>query len=154
MQLYVWGTGRLTGKVLGKYLDVKRVTAFVDNDQKKREWLGKPVISPEELVHINYDAVVVITLHSPEIYQQSQNLGLDLTKMIFLYQNIVLQDMNQNYRLIEQIFGHDYAETVKKRYHLVRGVETQHGLCLKGEYTEGGGMHVPIMSALSALSWQ
>lgn len=138
MQLYVWGTGRLTGKVLGKYLDVKRVTAFVDNDQKKREWLGKPVISPEELVHINYDAVVVITLHSPEIYQQSQNLGLDLTKMIFLYQNIVLQDMNQNYRLVEQIFGHDYAETVKKRYHLVRGVETQHGLCLKGKYTEGG----------------
>lgn len=36
MQLYVWGTGRLTGNVLGKYLDVNRVTAFVDNDQKKR----------------------------------------------------------------------------------------------------------------------
>lgn len=138
MQLYVWGTGRLTGKVLGKYLDVNRVTAFVDNDQKKREWLGKPVISPEELLHRNYDAVVVITLHSQEIYQQSKNLGFNMRKMIFLYQNVVLQDMNQNYHLIEQIFGHDYAETVKERYHLVRGVETQYGLCFNGKYTTGG----------------
>ena len=138
MQLFVWGTGRLTGKVLGKYLDVNRVTAFVDNDQKKREWLGKPVISPEELLRRNYDAVVVITLHSQEIYQQSKNLGFNMRKMIFLYQNVVLQDMNQNYHLIEQIFGHDYAETVKERYHLVRGVETQYELCFNGKYTTEG----------------
>ena len=138
MKLYVWGTGRLTGKVLGKYLDIKRVTAFVDNDERKQEWLEKPVIRPPELVKRDYDAVIVITLHSAEIYQQSRALGLDLKKMIFLYQNVALKDFNQDYQLVEQIFGRDYADIVKSRYHLVRGVETRHSLCLKDEYSRGG----------------
>ncbi len=139
MKIYVWGTGRLTGKVLGKYLAVDQVTAFVDNDERKQEWLGKPVIRPAELVKRDYDAVIVITLHSPEIYQQSKALGLDMKKMIFLYQNIALHDLNQDYDLVASIFGREYAAIVKDRYHLVRGVETRNGLCLKDKYSRGGG---------------
>ena len=147
MKIYVWGTGRLTGKVLGKYLAVDQVTAFVDNDERKQEWLGKPVIRPAELTGRYYDAVIVITLHSLEIYQQSRELGLDLKKMIFLYQNIALQDMNQDYQLVGRIFGRDYAAVVKERYHLVRNVETRHSLCLKDKYTRGGGTSRPTMCA-------
>lgn len=138
MNLYVWGTGRLTGKVLGKYLAVEQVTAFVDNDARKKEWLGKRVILPSELAKKDYDAVVVITLHSPEIYQQSKALGLDMKKMIFLYQNIALHDLNQDYDLVANIFGREYAAIVKDRYHLVRGVETRNSLCLKDKYSRGG----------------
>lgn len=138
MNLYVWGTGRLTGKVLGRYLAVEQVTAFVDNDAQKTEWLGKPVIRPAELAQRDYDAVIVITLHSPEIYQQGRELGLDMKKMIFLYQNIALQDLNQDYDLVASIFGREYAAIVKERYHLVRGVETRHSLCLKDKYSRGG----------------
>ena len=147
MKIYVWGTGRLTGNVLGKYLAVDQVTAFVDNDERKQEWLGKPVIRPAELVNRGYDAIVVITLHSPEIYHQSKELGLELKKMIFLYQNYVFQDLNQDYQLVEQIFGHNYVDMIKGRYHLIRGVEAPHSLCLKDKYSRGGGTSRQTMCA-------
>lgn len=147
MKIYVWGTGRLTGTVLGKYLAINQVTAFVDNDERKQEWLGKPVIRPAELTGRYYDAVIVITLHSMEIYQQSRELGLDLKKMIFLYQNIALHDLNQDYDLVASIFGREYAAIVKDRYHLVRGVETRNSLCLKDKYSRGGGTFRPTMCA-------
>ena len=37
MVMLVWGTGRLVGKVVGRYIEVDDVTAFVDNDMSKKE---------------------------------------------------------------------------------------------------------------------
>ena len=50
MNLYVWGTGRLVGKVIGKYIQLDDVEGFIDSNKKADAYMGKKVILPEELV--------------------------------------------------------------------------------------------------------
>ncbi len=35
------GTGRLVGKVVGRYIDIENVSGFIDNDSRKAEYMGK-----------------------------------------------------------------------------------------------------------------
>lgn len=140
MQIYVWGTGRLTGKVIGRYISPDKITAYIDNDKSKKSWQGKSVIEPAEVLNRDYDAVVVINLHSREIYEQCKNLGLNLNKVIFLYENIIEQDLNQNYTLIEEVFGKEYTDIVKNRYHLVRDCEAMKNKSIRGVATNRGGV--------------
>lgn len=41
MKILIWGTGRLVGKVVGRYIDIERVSGFIDNDSTKTEYMGK-----------------------------------------------------------------------------------------------------------------
>ena len=50
-----------------------------------------------------------------------------------------MKDMNQDYTFVESILGKEYAEIVRSRYHVVRGVETFGELCLNGQFLPGGG---------------
>ena len=130
MKIFVWGTGRLAGKVIGKYVDLNSIEGFVDNNRDKKEYMGKKVIAPEELLYLEYDAVLVANLFSQEIHKQCEDLGIELRKVIFLYENYVLYDFNTNYEFLCHILGNEYANIVKNRYHVVRGVEEQEKLCL------------------------
>lgn len=130
MKIYMWGTGRLAGKVIGKYIDADAIEGFVDNAREKEIYMGKKVISPQELRDTEYDAILVANLFSIEIYNQCVDLEIDLNRVIFLYQNCIMQDLNRNYMLAEKIIGTKYADIVKNRYYLVRGVETREELCL------------------------
>lgn len=123
MNLYVWGTGRLVGKVIGKYVQLDKVDGFIDSNKKTDEYMGKKVILPAELVNMDYDAVLVINLYSKEIYEQCKELGINLDKVIFTYENFELKDMNQNYEFIKSVVGEEYTQIIKNRYHIVRGVE-------------------------------
>lgn len=138
MKIYVWGTGRLTGKVIGTHISPDEITAYIDNDKRKNSWQGKPVIQPAEILERDYDAIIVITLHSQEIYEQCRTLGLDLKKVIFLYQNIFKQDFNQDYLLIEEIFGKEYAGVVRNRYQIVRDCEAKKNPCVRDICSRGG----------------
>lgn len=134
MHIYIWGTGRLVGKVVGKHIDIENVDGFIDNDKTKREYMGKKVFSPDEMVDREYDAICVANLYAREIYAQCQDIGICLDKLIFLYSNSTLQDMNKDYQFVETVLGKEYAEIIKKRYHVVRGVEACGDLFL-GEQT-------------------
>ncbi len=137
MRLFIWGTGRLVGKVVGKHIDIECVEGFIDNDTSKKEYMGKRVYSPNEMLEMEYDAICVANLYAGEIYGQCQSIGIDLRKVIFLYNNCAMQDMNRDYGFVETVLGREYAEIVKKRYHVVRGVEADGDLFLgeeTGEY--------------------
>lgn len=149
MKLFVWGTGRLAGKVIGRYICIESVTAFIDNDMNKKEYMNKKVLSPKEAAEVEYDAIVVVNLYSREIYQQCEQVGIDLNKVIFLYNHCTLRDMNRDYEFIERVLGTEYAEIIRHRYHVVRGVEAYGELFLKGMgFRErcGGGIYKVIMS--------
>lgn len=134
MHIYIWGTGRLVGKVVGKHIDIENVDGFIDNDKTKREYMGKRVFRPDEMVDREYDAICVANLYAREIYAQCQDIGICLDKLIFLYSNSTLRDMNKDYQFVETVLGKEYAEIIKKRYHVVRGVEACGDLFL-GEQT-------------------
>ena len=133
MRLFIWGTGRLVGKVVGKHIDIESVEGFIDNDESRKEYMGKKVYTPGEMLGMDYDAICVANLYSNEIYRQCQSLGINLNKVIFLYNNSVLQDMNKDYGFVETVLGREYAEIVKRRYHVVRGVEAYGDLFLEDE---------------------
>lgn len=137
MKIFIWGTGRLVGKVIGKHINIEDIEGFIDNDETKKEYMGKRVYSPNEMLYTGYDAICVANLYAGEIYKQCQNIGIDLNKVIFLYNNSVLDDMNRDYGFIENVLGKKYAEIIKKRYHVIRGVEAEGDLFLgqeKGAY--------------------
>ena len=76
MNIYIWGTGRITGKVVGRYISLDKIKAFIDNDESKKEYMGKMVISPEKVVGEEYDAILVANLFRKPIYDQCVKLGI------------------------------------------------------------------------------
>lgn len=139
MQIFIWGTGRLVGKVVGRYIDIDNIVGFIDNDTSKKEYMGKTVYHPEEISGREYDAICVANLYANEIFEQCLNIGICLDKVIFLYGNCNLQDMNKDYHFVAKILGKEYAEIVKRRYHVVRGTEAYGDLFMeeeKGAYYE------------------
>lgn len=139
MKVYMWGTGRLAGIVLGKDIDDALVTAFIDSSAGNKEYMGKQVYLPEEVVNMEYDAILVANIHSKEIYNQCKDLGIDVDKVIFLFNNLQQNDMNRDYEFVERILGTQYARVVKERSRVVRGVEVQEELCLSDSKFVGKG---------------
>lgn len=123
MKVYVWGTGRLVGKVVGFWIDEDAVTAYIDNDINKKQYMGKEVIRPREILSKDYDAILVINLYSLEIKEQCEEIGIDINKVIFLYNNYTLRDMNKDYNFVKRVLGEKFSEVVRKRYHIIRGIE-------------------------------
>lgn len=147
MRIFIWGTGRLVGMVVGRYIQIENVEAFIDNDRHKKSYMGKNVFLPMEIVNMEYDAICVCNVFSKEIYKQCIELGIDTNRVIFLYNNCSILDMNKNYDFIKNVLGQEYADIIQKRYHLIRGTEAYGNLFLTEEkWLGGGGMRKLIMS--------
>lgn len=138
MKKFIWGTGRLVGKVIDKFIDIKEVEAFIDNNYEKKEYMGKKVYRPEEVVELDYDAICVANLYSDEIYKQCLDIGININKVIFLYNNCKKYDMNQNYLFVKDVLGEEYAKIVQKRYHIISGVEASDDLLFFNNEFENG----------------
>ncbi len=122
MKLYVWGTGVILGRIMGYRIREEDVIAFIDNDRSTTEYMGKPVISPDK-VKGNYDAIIVANSYAPEIYKQCRQLeNIDSDKMIYLYNNYLITDLNRDYKFISEIFDEKYADIIKDKYHMIRSV--------------------------------
>lgn len=107
--------------------------------RQKKNTCQKKVVLPEKLKELEYDAVLVVNLFSKEIYAQSIKLGLDTSKFIFCYANCAIKDMNTDYDFVARVVGNEYADVIKKRYHVIRGVEAFGDLCFKDSKYEGTG---------------
>lgn len=47
MKIYMWGTDRLVGKVIGRYIDLSEIEAFIDNDRSKKSIWGRKCWLPK-----------------------------------------------------------------------------------------------------------
>ncbi len=122
-KIYVWGTGRACAGLLDEWNFFKNVQAFISNDENSHVFSyngeEKKVIRPKDLQGCTYDAVVVASRSVREIYGQSQEMGFDLSKFIFLYNNVELKDLNQNYDYFQDILDKRLLEIIENRYKLV-----------------------------------
>lgn len=112
--IYIWGTGKCAKELLGR-ISLQQVAAFLDNDRSKMEFMGKKVIAPEQLVNMKYNCIIVGNTFSEEIYAQCKKIGLDLSKIIFLYNKPVLEDINRNYALAERVLGKTEAQALQQQ---------------------------------------
>lgn len=138
MKIYIWGTGFAAKELLETDLKEIVIEAYIDNN-RNYDCPLKPIISPEEAVNMEIDAVIVATGYSKEIYAQAINLGFDISKFIFIYNNYFFKDMNQNYILAESILPHKLVEIMKTRYHVIRGMmqdEVMSQFCLGNQRNE------------------
>lgn len=139
MKTFVWGTGRLTSVVIDRYIARKDIYAFIDNDLSKTEFMGGKIYRPYEIADMEWDAIVVATLHSEAIYKQCIELGINIQKVIFLFNNCIMQDLNQDYDFVQKVIGTKYAEFVRTQHYIIREVETYGELCFENSAYKGKG---------------
>lgn len=120
-KIYVWGTGVIAARILDYRIKIDDIFAFVDNNKNLNEYLGKKVVRPEQ-IEKDFDFIIVANLYSFEILKQCGQLGLDIKKIFFLYNNIETKDINNNYDLAAEYLGKEYSDIVKGRYNLVRNI--------------------------------
>lgn len=120
MRIFVWGRGVAAEELLENELSSTTIAGFIDNNKESSD---KNVFAPYEVVKERYDAIIVATAHSQEIYQQAEKMSFDMSKFIFVYNNRLYKDMNQNYELVAKIFPQGYSEIIKNRYHMIRGMK-------------------------------
>lgn len=132
MNIYVWGTSPLAGRIVGHVILLEEVKGFIDNYFTGQEFMDKPVIRPDSVLNSSYDAIVVASTYADEIYRQSKAIGLDTGRMVFPFANIRTEDLNKDYGFVEAVLGTEYADMVKHRNHIVQDCEAGGYMCLSG----------------------
>lgn len=86
MRFVLFGTGDYYQRFRHWFAD-KNVVAILDNDAKKQgtEMDGHPVIAPESLVSLDYDAVVILSFYVTEMKKQLIGIGVPADKIFHFY---------------------------------------------------------------------
>ncbi len=119
MNIYVYGTGCGAGELIDTALDISRVAAFVDSSATG-DFLGRPVISPQELANRPYDLVIVASRQAEEIARGLTELGIDPEKLLFLKNHFVPVDRNRNYEAARAVLGDAYIDKLQHSERLIR----------------------------------
>ena len=94
MGIYVWGTGCGASELLEAGLEIDRIAAFVDSYPMGENFLGKPVLLPEQLPVTDCDLLIITARHADAIGTRCSKLGIPSEKCLFLKNNMVLSDRN------------------------------------------------------------
>lgn len=122
MKIFVWGTGRIAGTVINFDIPIDKIYAFIDNDSSKKVCMGKPVFHPEEMVNEDYDAILVCTIYGCQIKKQCSEIGIDISKLIFVCNNVELKDENNDYDFVKRIVGEKYALKIQQQYTVIHSL--------------------------------
>lgn len=138
MKLLVWGKGIKFSLLKDRFINMEEVIGFVDNNKSENEYLGKPVYLPEDIKKTDYDALIVASNSTEAIYKQCLNVGIDLSKTIFIYRNWTMNPLNDTSGLAEKIFGKEFAEFQRGKYHVINAptVDETDYLLTKGYETD------------------
>ena len=150
MNIYVYGTGCGAGELIDSALPVKQVTAFVDSRPASDSFLGRPVISPEELAKRDYDLVIVTSRAADAIAARCAELGIDGDKLLFLKNNAVLSDRNRSYKTARQALGDAFVEELLNSHHLVRSPLFSAERSLPDEMVENDYVRLKTLEVLCA----
>lgn len=133
---YVWGTGRLAGISMHEYFYNVEIEGYIDSNENINMYNGIKVIRPKDILQLHYDAIFVANLYTREIYDTCVTLGIDLSKVIFLYNNMFLNDYNKNYDYISKIMGEDFSSSLKNRNYMIRRGATYKGVLVEDHLPE------------------
>lgn len=86
MAYVLFGTGDYYQRFC-HWFNGKKVLAVLDNDRKKQGTMldGYPVIPPEEVTGLPFDAIVILSFYVTEMKKQLVNLGIDEDKIYHFY---------------------------------------------------------------------
>ena len=120
MEIYVYGTGCGAGDLIDRALPAGKVTAFVDRRGGADRFLGRPVISLEDLVGRDFDLLIVASREAETIGEECRRLGLDTGKLLFLKNHLELRDRNSCYEMARTVLGEAFTERLICSERLIR----------------------------------
>ena len=119
MGIYIWGTGCGASELLEQGMELERITAFVDSFPGGAEFLGKPVLLPQQLTASDCDLLIITARHADTIGQTCRELGIPERKCLFLKNSSFLTDRNSECRAAEEILGKELLQKLLPRQHIV-----------------------------------
>lgn len=103
MGIYVWGTGCGAAELMEQGLRKESVTAFVDSFPSGKDFLGKPVLLPEEIPVSDCELLIVTTRQAEAVAQRCHQLGIPEERCLFLKNSVFLTDRNDASRKAAQL---------------------------------------------------
>ncbi len=119
MGIYIWGTGCGASELLEQGMELERITAFVDSFPGGTEFLGKPVLLPQQLVAADCDLLIITAQQADAIGDKCRELGIPERKCLFLKNNSFLADRNSQCSVAEEILGKELLQKLLPRQHIV-----------------------------------
>ncbi|WP_158589488.1 TylF/MycF/NovP-related O-methyltransferase [Butyrivibrio sp. CB08] len=124
MRVLVWGTGQLSWHIINDFTNGE-IVGFIDTYKRQETFADKPVYLPGKLEGVHYDAIIVAVAQTEGIIRTIEECHIDISKVIFAYGNISINDYNKDYEFVEKICGKDLSKRIKNRYHLVRSTDSK-----------------------------
>ncbi|MBR1814228.1 MAG: class I SAM-dependent methyltransferase [Lachnospiraceae bacterium] len=113
MNLYIYGTGCGAGDLIDSALPLEKVAGFVESAPEKRTFMGKPVLSPEELAKKEYDLVLITSRAASAIKARCVQAGLHADKLFFLKSHTEIRDRNKCYEMAKEALGDAYVKKIQ-----------------------------------------
>ncbi len=83
IKLLIWGTGNYALKFVNNGY-AGDIMGFIETNKSMETFMGKPVYDSREIPK-EYDYLIVASSYASEIYDKCKELGIDISKCIFLY---------------------------------------------------------------------
>ena len=148
MEIYVYGTGCGAGELIDSVLPAERVAAFVDGGAHADSFLGRPVISPEELAGRRCDLILVTTKAAEAVAARCEALGIDPERLFFLKNHAELRERNRCWETAEAVLGADFVARLRGAERLIRRPLWSEGELLDDAALEGDYVRLKTLEAL------
>lgn len=78
-KILIFGTGQGAEKTLKTIENIEEIIGFIDNNKERqgKEFHGKQVFAPAEVLHLDYDKIVICSVAIDAIRKQMVSLGFD-----------------------------------------------------------------------------
>lgn len=120
MGIYIWGTGCGAGEILGKGIRPEQITAFIDNAPVCSQFMGRPVIRPEQIPVADAELILVSCRQSTEIQKQCLDMGIRPEALYFLKNRYILKDLNTSCSTVQKLLGEEFLSAVSENCHIIR----------------------------------
>ncbi|MDO4974341.1 MAG: TylF/MycF/NovP-related O-methyltransferase [Eubacteriales bacterium] len=120
MEIYVYGTGCGAGELIDTALPAGKVAAFVESEPRSGSFLGRPVITPEELAGRSYDLILVTTRSAAAVEARCAAAGIDPECLFYLKNHAELRVRNRCWETAEAVLGPAYIAKLRGAQHLIR----------------------------------
>lgn len=149
MNLYIWGTGCSAGDLFQQGLDPKLVTAFIESTPAKPCFLGKPVLTPEQLDPASVDLILIASRHSDAIYAQCTALGISPDSLFFLKNPYILLDRNASCSKAGALLPPELLDRIRPHSRIIREPAVQKPSPLSSEDLDADYVRIKTLELLS-----
>lgn len=120
MGIYIWGTGCGAAELLRQGVDLKQISAFVETEPVRPEFMERPILKPNELSPEDVDLLVVSCRYSPEIQEACYRIGLCDDRILFVKNHFLLHDVNKSYITARSVLREDLVRSLQTQGRMIR----------------------------------